>query len=174
MLAIITGEGKGKTTSAFGTALRAVGWGKKVLIIQFIKSKEFPTGEKKAIEKFLSDNITIKTLGLGFVGIMGDTKDLDKHRKKAKEALKKTEKLITLNHYDLIILDEILGAIKGHLLTTKKILKLIELIDKNTDVILTGRLAPKSLVDKADLVSEIKKVKHPYDKGILAKKGFDF
>lgn len=174
MIAILTGDGKGKTTSAFGTALRAAGWGKKVLIVQFVKSENFQTGEKQATEKYLSDDVTIKTLGLGFVGIMGDKKDFKKHQQKAKEALLNTQKMFGDNHYDLIILDEILGAISGKLLTTVDVLKLLDQIEKGADVILTGRNAPQILVDKADLVSEIKKIKHPYDKGISAKKGFDF
>ncbi|MFH1955956.1 MAG: cob(I)yrinic acid a,c-diamide adenosyltransferase [Patescibacteria group bacterium] len=174
MLAILTGDGKGKTTSALGTALRAAGWNKKVLFVQFIKMDEFPTGEKKAIEKFLPANITIKTLGLGFVGIKGDAKSLNAHRQKAKEALEKTKEAVSRCHYDLVVLDEILGAIAGRLLTVKDVSSLLDKVDKNSDVVLTGRSAPKALVDKADLVSEIRKIKHPYDKGILAKKGFDF
>src|SRR3989339_1236552 len=103
MLIILTGNGKGKTTSALGTALRAAGWGKKVLIVQFIKSKDFSTGEARAIKKYLKDVIIIKTLGLGFVGILNDKKTLKEHRTQALKALKKAKELISNNSYNLII-----------------------------------------------------------------------
>ncbi|OIP97841.1 hypothetical protein AUJ94_01450 [bacterium CG2_30_40_12] len=174
MLILLTGDGKGKTTSALGIALRAAGWNKKVLFMQFIKSNTFRTGEKQAIEKFLSDNVTLKTLGLGFVGIKNDRKSLKEHRRKAKEALTEAKKLLRKTPYNLIVLDEVLGAIAGNLLTEKEVLDSIDTIGKDTDIILTGRFAPRALLDKAELVSEIRKIKHPHDKGILAKKGLDF
>jgi len=174
MLSLLIGDGKGKTTSALGTALRSAGWEKKVLIIQFIKSNSFQTGERKAIERSLTKNIDLKVLGLGFVGIREDKKSLKEHKLRARKALKETEKAFIIDNYDLVILDEILGAITGKLLTTKEVLALINKLEKQADIILTGRKAPKSLREKADLISEIKKIKHPFDKGILAKQGLDF
>ncbi len=174
MLIILTGNGKGKTTSALGTALRAAGWGKKVLIVQFIKSKDFSTGEARAIKKYLKDVIIIKTLGLGFVGILNDKKTLKEHRTQALKALKKAKELISNNSYNLIILDEITGCITGKLLTTKEIMDFINPMKKKANIILTGRGASKELIEMADLVSEIKNIKHPFDKGMPAVRGLDY
>lgn len=174
MLIILTGNGKGKTTAALGTALRAAGWGKKILIVQFIKSKGFSTGEARAIKKYLKDVIKIETLGLGFVGILNDKKTLKEHRTRALKALKKTNKLISSNQYNLIILDEIIGCIAGKLLTTKEIIDFINPMRKKTNIILTGRSVPKELIKMADLVSEIKNIKHPFDKGTQAVRGLDY
>ena len=174
MLIILTGNGKGKTTSALGTALRAAGWGKKVLIVQFIKSKGFETGETKAIKKYLKSVVTIKTLGLGFVGIFGDKRTLTEHRKQALQALKEIKELMGKNRYSLIVLDEVLSAVAGSLLTTKEVINLIGPMKKKANIILTGRNAPKELIKIAGLVSEIKNIKHPFDKGMPAEKGLDY
>jgi len=88
--------------------------------------------------------------------------------------LTEAKKLLRETPYNLIVLDEVLGAIAGNLLTEKEVLDSIDTIGKDTDIILTGRFAPRALLDKAELVSEIRKIKHPHDKGILAKKGLDF
>lgn len=177
MIIIYTGNGKGKTTAAFGLALRAAGWGKNIKIIQFIKKESWPDGARVAIRKYLSSNIDISAEGKGFVGIMGDTKPLLEHKKTAKQALNNAQKAILSKKYDVLVLDEILGALHGKLITKKQINSLFSThlpIYSSTDLILTGRNAPKWLIAMADLVTEMKEIKHPFNLGIYAKKGIDF
>ena len=160
---IYTGEGKGKTSISLGTALRAARYGLKVCFVQFMKSdieektlKQIPVeykcfGQKKWVYK---DNI----------------KEEDKEL--AQQGLKFAEQI--MDKYDVIILDEIILATWFGLLDEKDLLELIEKKPEPVELILTGRNAGKVLIDKADYVSEIKKVKHPYDKGILAREGIDY
>ena len=168
---VYTGDGKGKTTAALGMALRTVGWGGKVLIIQFIKA--WKTGEHKAIEKFLPD-IKIVPAGEGFVGIMGDRKSKDTHQVSAKNALKLAKKEIMSNKWQMVILDEINGAIEGGLIALKDVLELLKGKPDEVTLVLTGRQAKPEIIDESDLVTEMQKIKHPFDSGILAKKGVDF
>lgn len=168
---VYTGDGKGKTTAALGMALRTVGWGGSVLVWQFIK--QWKTGEHKAIEKNLPQ-ISIITAGEGFVGIMGDKKPKAVHKASAKIALEKVNKEIMSKKWPLVILDEINGAIEGGLLTVKDVVTLIASKPDEVTLVLTGRQAKPEIIEKADLVTEMKKIKHPYDAGILAKKGVDF
>lgn len=151
--------------------LRTVGWGGKVLVVQFVKA--WKTGEHKAIEKFIPD-ITIIPAGEGFVGIMGDRKPKQTHSASAKKALLYAEREIMSKKWPLVILDEINGAIEGKLIELKEVLSLLASKPEEVSVVLTGREANPEIVKKADLVTEMKKIKHPFDGGILAKKGIDF
>lgn len=171
LIIVYTGNGKGKTTAALGMALRTVGWGGKVLIIQFIKA--WKTGEHKAIEKYLKD-ITIIPAGSGFVGIMGDRKAKEEHQASAQKALQLAKKEIMSKNWPLVILDEINGAIEGKLVNLKDVLTLLASKPDEVTVVLTGREAKPEIIEKADLVTEMNKIKHPFDSGILAKKGVDF
>lgn len=178
MLIIYTGNGKGKTTASFGLALRAAGYGKKVAILQFVKQESWPEGARVALRSAHGKHlgITIKALGSGFVGIMGDQKPLAEHRKSAALALNESLKIILSKKYDLIVLDELLGALHGKLISKKGVIKILDTVYhiQNTDFVLTGRHAPKWLIDKADLVTEMREIKHPFQKGIQAKRGIDF
>src|SRR3989344_4415226 len=122
LIIVYTGDGKGKTTAALGMALRTVGWGGKVLILQFIKA--WKTGEHKAIETFLKD-ITIIAAGEGFVGIMGDKKPRNIHRASAKRALAYAKKEIMSKKWTTVILDEVSGAIEGKLISLKDVISLL-------------------------------------------------
>ncbi len=173
MIYVFTGNGKGKTTSAIGQAIRVLGQGKKVLIIQFIKSKKWLTGEEKTL-KFFGKNLKIFKGGKGFVGIMGDKIPFSFHKKAAKETLEKAKKEILLKKYDLVILDEINVALSLKLVTVKDVLNIVNFVPEGMDLILTGRGAPKALIEKADLVTEFKEVKHPFQKGVKAKKGKEY
>lgn len=175
MLIIYTGNGKGKTTASFGLALRASGYGKKVLILQFVKEESWPEGARVAIRKHLP-NIKIKALGSGFVGILGDKKPITEHKKSAQKAVQQALKAIESQKYDVIILDELLGTLHGKLITKTDVQKILATSNKQltTDLVLTGRNAPAWLIKKADLVTEMVEVKHPFQKGIQAKKGIDF
>ena len=175
MLIIYTGNGKGKTTASFGLALRASGYGKKVLILQFVKEESWPEGARVAIRKNLP-NIEIKALGSGWVGIMGDKKPLSQHKKSAQNAVSEAIKAIKSKKYDLIILDELLGTLHGKLISKTDVQKILLSAIRYplSALVLTGRNAPKWLIDKADLVTEMLEVKHPFQKGLQAKKGIDF
>jgi cob(I)alamin adenosyltransferase len=175
MLLIFTGNGKGKTTAALGQAMRALGQGKRVLMIQFIKSGQI-SGEHKFVKKFRIAQSRFKIIpaGKGFVKILGDKKHLSVHKKAAQNALKLVQKAIKGKKWDLIILDEINVAVDLKLIKADYVLKTLRLIPKEIDIILTGRGAQKSFIQKADLVTEMKEVKHPFKKGQVAKKGIEF
>ncbi len=173
MIIIFTGNGKGKTTAALGQAMRALGQGKKVLIIQFIKGG-WISGEHKFAEKFQIPKSRFKIIpaGKGFVGICGDKLPFSVHKKAAQNALNLAKKAIKSKKLDLIILDEINVAINLGLIKANEVLEVLK--SSSADVILTGRLAPKSFIQKADLVTEMKEIKHPFKKGEIGKIGIEF
>jgi len=178
MLLVFTGNGKGKTTAALGQAMRALGQGKRVLIIQFIKN--WISGEHKFVKGFKINGLRFKIIsaGKGFVKI-GDNKiPFSVHKKAAQNALKLAQKAINPpaggKKWDLIILDEINVAVGLKLIKASEVLRILKSAPKNIDIILTGRGAPKSFIQKADLVTEMKEIKHPFRKGQAAKKGIDF
>ncbi|MEK6844029.1 MAG: cob(I)yrinic acid a,c-diamide adenosyltransferase [Nanoarchaeota archaeon] len=173
LVQVFWGDGKGKTTSALGTALRACGNGYNVHLVQFMKDGamdaeiDYP-GEIKALENF--KNFTFKRFGAG-TWIIGKPKQ--HHIKKAEEALSYLKSV--LNDYDIIIADEILYAVQLKLLEEEEVIELIKNKPKNKELILTGSHIPfPGIFELADLVTEIKKNKHPYDKGILARKGLEY
>lgn len=175
MIIVFTGDGKGKTTAALGQAVRALGRGKKVLIIQFIKNRE--SGEylffKKIQTRALARKIKIILAGKGFVKILGDKLPLSEHKKAAQNALKLAKKEILSGKWDLIILDEINVAVSLKLIKEKDVLNILPR-ESILVVILTGRGAPKSFIPKADLVTEMKEIKHPFKKGAQAQIGVEF
>jgi len=173
MLIVFTGNGKGKTTAALGCAMRALGWEKRVLIIQFIKGNQI-SGEQRFLKNFQFSifNFQIVSAGKGFVGISGDKIQLSTHKKAAGNALRLAEKQIKSKKWDLIILDEINVAVDLKLIKAADVLKILKSV--SADVILTGRNAPKIFIDRADLVTEMKQIKHPFQKGAPAKIGVEF
>lgn len=171
MVVVYTGDGKGKTTAALGLALRAAGHGMKVLIIQFIKSyKRY--GELKFVKKY-DCGIEIKTMGKGYVGIKGDLHPFEEHVKAAKKTLEFAKQQILSKKYDIIVLDEINIALDKKLLAVKDVTNLIKQKPPELHLVLTGRGAPRKLIQLADLVSEVKDIKHPFKKGIPAQKGIE-
>ena len=173
LVLIHTGDGKGKSTAAFGLALRAYGAGLNVLILQFIKGRQ-NSGELAALEllsKIPAENkIEIRQCGLGFI----DKNKIGEHKAAAENALELARTEILSAKWDLIILDEILYAVKFQLLDTEKVLALIKIKPPQLHIALTGRYAPKILIDAADLVTEMKLVKHPFQRGIKAQRGIEF
>jgi len=167
-----TGDGKGKTTAALGMALRAAGHGKKVLIVQFIKDFQ-NYGELKFVKKYHC-GIEIKSMGKGYVKIKGDKFPFEEHVKAAKQAFRFAQDKILSKEYDIVVLDEINIALDKKLLTLDEVVKLIQQKPPDLHIVLTGRNAPKKLIQLADLVSEVKEIKHPYKKGILAQKGIEY
>ncbi len=171
LVILYTGEGKGKTTAALGLVLRAVGYKKKCLIVQF--GKAWFTGELVGIKK-LAPLVKIIQGGKGFLGILGSKVTKADHKKAAKEAFDIIYKEVTGGKWDIVVADEIVGAISSGVLSLKWVVKLIKDRPLRMDLILTGHHAPGKLINMADLVTEMKEVKHPYRLGILAKRGIDF
>lgn len=171
LVIIYTGEGKGKTTAALGLVIRAAGYNRKCLIIQF--GKIWFTGELEGVKKLVP---LVKFIqgGKGFVKILGDKLPLKEHRKAAKKTFDRLYKEVTKGKWDVVVADEIVGAVSSGLLPESLVVKLITDKPEELDLILTGHHAPKKLIEMADLVTEMKEVKHPFQKGFLAKKGIDF
>jgi cob(I)alamin adenosyltransferase len=169
LVQVYTGNGKGKTSAAFGLALRAAGRGLKVYIIQFIKGG-FDYGELYVIDKI--PNITLKAFGRGkFVTAKPpDNEDV----KLAKEALKLANGIVKSGEYDVIILDEVNVALSLGLIGLEEVLTLIETRPIHVELVLTGRSVPEEIVQIADLVTEMKEVKHPYSKGLPARNGIEY
>jgi len=166
---IYTGGGKGKTTAAIGLAVRAAGYGLKTYFVQFMK--EYPYNELNSL-KHLNEWITIEQYcGDDFV-YKKEPAPLEEIQK-AKYALARAEEKMLSGVYDLIILDEICVAIYFGLLKTEDIIPLINVKPENVELILTGRYCPTELIEKADLVTEMKEVKHYYSQGVLSRKGIE-
>ena len=172
LVIVYTGGGKGKTTAALGMALRAVGYGHKVCMIQFIKGS-WHYGEMDSSKK-LAPEFELVAIGKGFVGILDDTSPKEDHEKYAEEAIKICKDKILSEKYDLIILDEINYAVNLGLINIKSVMDLIKLKPKKLDLVLTGNHAKEEVLKLADLVTEMKEIKHPFQSGIKAKKGIDF
>lgn len=181
MIYVFTGNGKGKTTSSLGILLRAAGHGMRACLIQFMK--EIETGE---IAPLRALGVECVTDGAGFYKIRGDHSTEETHKMKARKALGIAREKILSGNYDIIVLDEINVAVTTGLLDEKDVMELIEAANhrsakptnlqtyKPIHLILTGRGATPALITRADLVSEINEIKHPFQKGILAKKGLEF
>ena len=170
LVIIYTGSGKGKTTAALGLVMRASGYNKKCLIVQF--GKNWFSGELAAVKKF--SQVKIIQAGKGFVGILGDNLSKAMHQKAAQDAYNLLHREVLSDKWDVVVADEMIGTISSGLLSPSLAVKLIKDKPKSLDLILTGRNAPRKLIQMADLVTEMKEIKHPYQKGILAKKGVDF
>jgi len=177
LIIVYTGNGKGKTTASLGAALRALGHGWRVLVIQFFKG-DWPVvfGEVE-MGKRLSPQLEVLQLGKGFVKHMGDRKPFGEHLAAAKEALKQAKARILSGAYDLVILDELVYAIDYagvQLVKLEEVLDLLDAKPASLHLILTGRNAPQPLIDRADLVTEMREIKHPWQQKIPAQEGIDY
>ena len=169
LVQVYTGNGKGKTSAAFGLALRAIGRGLKVYIVQFIKGG-FDYGEAYVVDKL--SNLQLRAFGRGqFV----TTKPPDKQDVNlAEEALKLAKNVVGSGEYDIVILDEINVALSLKLIDLEEVMQLIKSKPQYVELVLTGRNAPAEVVEAADLVTEMREVKHPYSKGVAARKGIEY
>lgn len=167
LIQVYTGDGKGKTTAAVGATIRAIGRGFNVLFVQFMKDEE--SGELKILSNF-PQFIRLIRCPTGFV--------YDKPRNYQIEAVKRCleeiKKLIRDNNYDMVVLDEFNVAVKVGLISEIEAKQIIDLKPDSTELIITGRDAPEWLLEKADLVTEMKNIKHYYDKGIKARRGIEY
>ncbi len=166
---LFTGDGKGKTSAALGTALRAMGCGKRVHIVYFMKGG-FPYSEQKALANL--PNVSYERFGGTHFVSPKDIKPED--REQAHKALDAARSAMLSGKYDVVILDEVNIAAAWGLVDTAEVLRLIRERPENVELILTGRYAPRELIEAADLVTEMVMVKHPYDKGVPARQGIDY
>ena len=164
---VYTGDGKGKTTAAIGLAIRALGAGWRVFIAQFLKSGEY--SEHKALAQF-SDHLTIKTYGRN-VFIKGEPEEED--RRLAQEGYQEIAEIVASGQYRLVILDEANVAVHYELITIAQLLDLIDRRAEGVELLITGRYAHSRLIERADLVTEMRGIKHYFDRGIKARVGVE-
>jgi cob(I)alamin adenosyltransferase len=168
------GNGKGKTTAAVGVAARAAGYKKRILFFQFFKSPAWPSGERESLRKL---GVKVEVQGKGFVGILGDRKPKAEHRAAAEAALAKANKYLTSGKFDVVIFDEIISCVEVGLLSVKDVVALLRRRSakaKNVHVVMTGHKRYAAIIKLCDTVTEMKMLKHPYNRGFLAVKGIDY
>jgi cob(I)alamin adenosyltransferase len=170
LLIVHTGNGKGKSSSAFGMAIRSLGWGMKVAIIQYVKGK-WQTGEKQFFREQFPGLLTFEVMGEGFTW---DTQDRARDIAAARAAWERSRELIRDPQYDLVILDELNIVLRNDTLPVDEIVEVLRSRPLDKHVCITGRNAPERLIELADLVTEFREVKHPYKAGFKAQKGVEF
>ncbi len=169
MLMVFTGEGKGKTTAALGQALRRLGWGGRVLLIQFLKGQEY--GEIKALKKLFSNQVKVFQTGPSEICSL---KEREVHLEPVRKGWNFFLSELKNEAYDLVIFDELNLVLAEDLLPQEEVLGFLKRNKDKLDIILTGRYAPTGLIEIADLVTEMVEVKHPFKKGVMAKKGVEY
>ena len=172
---IYTGDGKGKTTAAFGLALRAAGQGNKVLVYQFLKPSSLDIGERFALDL---GAVRIRTEALDLPwdmsGSLEDEQAVAQMQAAISETLERIAQTAEKRFYDVIILDEIIFCLSKGLAKLEDIKSIIDRKDHSVEIVLTGQGATGELMEMADLVTEMKKIKHPFDKGVTARRGIEF
>ncbi len=169
LVQVYTGDGKGKTSAAFGLALRAVGRGLKVYTIQFVKGG-FNYGELHAIKQL--PNLKLRAFGRGRFIKEKPPRKVDMEL--AKKALEFAAEVVTKGEYDVVVLDEVNVALYLGLISVNDVIKLVKSKPKHVELVLTGRNAPAEIIAAADLVTEMKEVKHPFRKGVPPRKGIEY
>jgi cob(I)alamin adenosyltransferase len=181
LVQIYTGDGKGKTTAAFGLALRAIGQGNKVLIYQFLKPNSLNIGERFALQ-ISGLKIRVETMDIPWDMTKSpkgakspkDPKAVETAQTAIHEALQRLANTAAKREFDVLILDEIVYCLSKGLAKLEDVKKLIDGRDSHVEIVMTGRGASQELMDMADLVSEMRMIKHPFDKGIEARRGIEF
>ena len=168
MVQVFTGEGRGKTSAAMGTVMRAVGYGLKVLVVFFMK------GSRKQGEYEALDLLGVEHKNYGRAGLLSPKNIRAEDRLKARQLLQFAQQAVCSGDYDLIVLDEANTAAAWALIPTDELLDLIRHKPENTELIITGRYADEKIIEAADLVSDLRNVKHPFDRGLPARKGLDY
>ncbi|HEX6947442.1 MAG TPA: cob(I)yrinic acid a,c-diamide adenosyltransferase [Acidimicrobiia bacterium] len=168
LVLVNTGDGKGKSTAAFGTVMRAVARGWKVAVVQFLKSEDWGVGEEKVARDL---GVDWWTLGDGFTW---DSDDMDRSRAIAVEAWRHARKVIESGDYELVVLDEVTYPVNWGWIPLDEVVATIRGRPDKVNLIMTGRDAPPEIVDIADTVTEMRKVKHAFDAGIAARRGIDY
>lgn len=175
LVQIYTGDGKGKTTAAFGLALRAAGQGNKVLIYQFLKPASLDTGERFALQ-LGAVRIRVEALDLPWdmAKSFNDEQAIVRMQAAIKEVLDKLAQTAEKKFYDVLILDEIIFCLSKNLAKFEDVRRIIDKRASGVEIVMTGRGASKELIEIADLVTDMKNIKHPFEKGIVSRKGIDF
>ena len=175
LVQVYTGEGKGKTTAAFGLALRAAGQGNKVLIYQFLKPPSLDVGERFALQ-LGAVRIRVEALDepWNMAASFDDAEAVTRTQAAIRDVLAKLTETAQKRFYDVLILDEIAFCLSRGLTTLEDVKRLIDQRDQAVEIVLTGREAPVELVELADLVTEMKCIKHPFEKGVPARRGIDY
>jgi len=175
LVQIYTGDGKGKTTAAFGLALRAAGRGNRVLIYQFLKPPSLELGERLGVEQSgLPIRVEALEANWDVFGSLRNQQDVAQAKAAISEALAKLTEAAATRTYDVLILDEVVYCVSAGLAELGDIQTLVELKDPHVELVLTGRGATSELVALADLVTEMKKIKHPFDENVPARPGIDY
>jgi cob(I)alamin adenosyltransferase len=169
LVQVFTGDGKGKTTAALGTVIRALGHGLRVCIIFFMKG-DYPYGECE----ILSQLPNVKIARFGSQQFIDPNNIKPEEKEQARQALATAREAVLSGSYDLVVLDEVNLAVAWNLVELDEVIKLINDKPRNVELILTGRKADTRLIQMADLVTEMLKIKHPYDEGIKARKGIEY
>jgi cob(I)alamin adenosyltransferase len=169
LVQVYTGNGKGKTSAAFGAALRAVGRGLKVYVIQFIKGG-FDYGELYSVKNL--PNLELTAFGRG--RFITESKPLKEDVELAREGFELAQRIVKSGEYDLVVLDEINVVLHLKMISIDDVIELIKNKPKHVELILTGRNAPPQIIEAADLVTEMKEIKHPYAQGIPPRKGIEY
>lgn len=180
LVQVYTGPGKGKTTAALGLAMRAAGHGLRVCIVQFLKGG-WESGERKAVAR-LAPEVEIRAFGAAQWGDRSRAAEdtpwwelppSGEDRRQAQEAMLFARRAVTGGEYDVVVLDEVFGALKFELISLDEVMGLICAKPPKVELVLTGREAPARVIEAADLVTEMNAVKHPYDRGVKARKGIE-
>jgi len=170
MIQVYTGNGKGKTTAAIGLAVRAAGNGLSVLFVSFMKGPSYPYGEEVIFSKI--PNITHRKFGTDYFVSPGTDDELA--ISEAKAALKFASERMMTGEYDLVILDEVNVAVNFGLISVDEVMEVIKSRPEKVELVLTGRYAPQEFIDIADLVTEMREIKHYFREGVPARKGIEF
>lgn len=169
---VYTGDGKGKTTAAIGQAVRAAGRGMRVIVIQFLKESERGSGEEKGLTRAMMP-VIVKKYGEDLIGTVSDSKRV-RVKKRVKEGFDYLKTMIERNKAEVYILDEISHAVKLGLVDLKEVTDLIDNRPVDVELVLTGRDMPEEILKRADLITEMRNVKHPFDGGIPARHGIEY
>ena len=172
LVVVITGNGKGKTTSAMGMVLRACGHGLRSCIVQFMKGDLY-SGEWDGVKR-LGDLVELHATGKGFCGLRGNPYTREEHRANAQAAIALAREKLLSGAFDLIVLDEINNAVKHRLVDLEQVLALLDERPERVHLVLTGRNAPAEVVERADTVSEVNEIKHAYRQQIEPQPGIDY
>jgi cob(I)alamin adenosyltransferase len=172
LLIVYTGNGKGKTTASLGMTIRALGYGWKICIVQFIKGS-WKYGEMEGLKRLMPD-VELHIMGQGFVGIIDDDKPIEEHHEAAKAAYDLSLEKMKSGEYQLVILDELNIAVNLGLISEDQLIELVNQKPEELHLVITGRNAVERLIERADLVTEMTEIKHPFQKGIMAQKGVDY
>ena len=170
---VYTGNGKGKTTASIGLVVRAAGNRMRVFFLQFIKG-QWKSGEREILRALPGVDLEVSGRGFTIEGLRDPRIPMDDHAAAAAAGWRRAQEIVQSDTYDLVVLDEILGAVHANLVPLAEVLELVRAKPAHLHLVLTGRNAPAELIDAADLVSEVMPIKHPFERGIKAQRGIEF